>query len=138
MARDLFHDVVRAALEREGWTITDDPLILKAGGVDLFIDPGAERLIGAEKQGHRIAVEVKSFVGPSPVADFHAALGQYLNYRLALEEQDVERVLYLAVPADTYASFFSLPFARAAVERYELRLIVFDAERPGRLRWPPA
>ena len=81
-------------------------------------------------------MEVKSFTGASPVTDFHAALGQYLNYRLALEEQDAERVLYLAVPVDTHASFFALPFARAAVERYGLKVVAFDAERPGGLRWP--
>ncbi|MHC5897513.1 element excision factor XisH family protein, partial [Nostoc sp.] len=26
MARDLFHNIVRSALEKEGWVITDDPL----------------------------------------------------------------------------------------------------------------
>lgn len=29
MARDLFHDLVRAGLEAEGWRVTDDPYVLK-------------------------------------------------------------------------------------------------------------
>ncbi len=32
------------------------------GGVDLEIDLGAERIIVAERQGDKIAVEVKSFL----------------------------------------------------------------------------
>jgi XisH protein len=34
--RDLFHDTVRNALEKEGWVITDDPLGFKIGEVDYF------------------------------------------------------------------------------------------------------
>jgi XisH protein len=29
MARDFFHQVVKEALEAEGWTITADPFIIK-------------------------------------------------------------------------------------------------------------
>jgi hypothetical protein len=36
--RDLFHDTVRNALEKEGWVITDDPLGFKIGEVDFEID----------------------------------------------------------------------------------------------------
>ncbi len=48
-ARDTFHDVVKEALIRDGWTITDDPLQLHYGGVNVYVDPSAERLIAAEK-----------------------------------------------------------------------------------------
>ena len=44
------------------------PLTLSFGGKDLFVDLGAERpTLAAEKAGRRIAVEVQSFRGPSPV-----------------------------------------------------------------------
>lgn len=91
MARkDVYHNVVRHALEKEGWTITDDPLDLSIGEVELFADLGAERVIAAERGNEKIAVEIKSFVGQSPVSEFHKAIGQYENYRLSLEELDPE------------------------------------------------
>lgn len=44
MAKDLFHDVVRRSLEKDGWTITDDPLFLRFGGIEMYIDLGAEQM----------------------------------------------------------------------------------------------
>jgi len=73
-----------------------------------LIDLGAEKLVVAEKDGEKIAVEIKSFLGPSVISDFHVALGQFLNYRLALEAQGSARKLYLAVPEETYTTFFHL------------------------------
>lgn len=134
-ARDVFHQAVKHALVKEQWTITNDPLVVQFGGVGLYIDLGAERLLAAEKDGRYIAVEVKSFLSSSPISDFHTALGQFLNYRLALDEQDPTRTLYLAVPIDTYATFFALPFVQAAVTRYELKLIVYDAETEEVVKW---
>ncbi len=46
--RDLFHDVVKTALAKDGWTITHDPLFLRLGGVQMFIDLGAEKVIAEE------------------------------------------------------------------------------------------
>ncbi len=64
MAKNLFHDVVKIALIKDGWQITDDPLFLKVGGVDFFIDLGAEKLLAAERDGKKIAVEIKAFSTP--------------------------------------------------------------------------
>ena len=77
-------------------------MIIEYGTIDVYIDLAAERLIAAEKGNERIAIEVKSFLGPSLVADFHTALGQFLNYRLILDGKDPDRVLYLAVPKPTF------------------------------------
>jgi hypothetical protein len=93
-ARDIFHDAVKHALEKEGWLITHDPLTLQIGGVEMYIDLGAEQLIAAEKQGEKIAVEIKSFVAVSVLYEFHLAIGQYRNYQLALLQEDPERTLY--------------------------------------------
>jgi XisH protein len=68
----------------------------------MYIDLGPETIVAAEKAGQKIAVEVKSFLGASSISEFHTALGQFFNYRLALEEKDPDRRLYLAVPALTY------------------------------------
>ncbi len=64
-ARDMHHNTVKNALVKDGWTITHDPLTLKWGAKDMFVDLGAERLLAAEKAERKIAVEIKSFVGPS-------------------------------------------------------------------------
>lgn len=74
-AKDIYHDVVKQALIKDGWTITDDPLRLRWTKRNIYIDLGAERIIGAERSEHRIAVEVKSFTSASEVADLEQALG---------------------------------------------------------------
>jgi len=78
VAKDIYHNAVRTAIETEGWTITDDPLTLTIGKRDLFVDLGAEKIMIAERQGQKIAVEVKSFISPSLVKDLENALGQYI------------------------------------------------------------
>ncbi|BAS60110.1 XisH protein (plasmid) [Leptolyngbya boryana NIES-2135] len=37
-AKDLFHDAVKQALIRDGWTITDDPLVVRYGLTNLKVD----------------------------------------------------------------------------------------------------
>jgi XisH protein len=133
--KDLFHDVVKQALLRERWTITADPLVIKIEGVKLEIDLAAERVFAAERDGRKIAVEIKSFVNPSVVSDFHAALGQFLNYRLALQMSEPERILYLALPVDTYESFFHEVFVQEAVRVYQLKLMIYDPIQKVILRW---
>ena len=85
MAKDIYHNAVRHGLEREGWTITHDPLDIDFGDVLLKIDIGAELSLPAKKQGEKIAVEIKSEFCVSTIEQFHLALGQYYNYRFALK-----------------------------------------------------
>ena len=135
MAKDLFHGAVRRALEKEGWTITNDPLFLNFGGVQMFIDLGAEQIMGAERNGEKIAVEIKSFIGFSATTEFNSALGQFLKYKLALEEEEPARTLYLAIPLDAYRSFFSLELPRRLVERYQVRLIIYNPKEEEIFKW---
>ncbi|MFN7617044.1 MAG: XisH family protein [Pseudanabaena sp.] len=125
-AKDRFHAVVRIALEKEQWNVTDDPLRLDIGGTKFEIDLGAEQLLAAERGKEKIAVEIKTFLSDSPLTDYHAALGQFLNYRLALEIADSTRILYLAVPVGVYESFFKREFAQVSLERYQIKLIIYD------------
>ncbi len=74
-AKDIYHDSVKNALIKDEWTITHDPLTLKVGRRDLFIDLGAEKFLAAEKQGRKIAVEVKSFISASEVEDLSQCSG---------------------------------------------------------------
>jgi hypothetical protein len=134
-AKDIFHDAVKRALEKDGWVITDDPLFLRFGGLEMYIDLGAERIFAAERDDQKIAVEVKSFIAPSAATEFSTALGQFLKYQLALEEVDAARRLYLAVPADTYRDFFILELPRLLIQRYQVRLIVYDPEEEVIVKW---
>lgn len=135
-AKNVYHDAVVAALVADGWTITDDPLPLKVGERDLFVDLGAERpVIGAQRGAEKIAVEVQSFLGRSAVADLQQALGQYVMYRLALAEQQPDRPLFLAVPPEVYNGILSEPLGRLAVVGVNLRLVVFDPETREVVRW---
>ncbi|MGB3293069.1 MAG: XisH family protein [Phormidesmis sp.] len=134
-AKDIFHNAVRRALEKQQWTITADPLRLKFGGVTFQVDLAAEKILAADRGDEKIAVEVKSFLNPSAVTDFYAALGQFLSYRLALIETEPDRFLYLAVPLDTYQSFFQLAFAQAAIEQYEVKIMVYDSTDEAIIQW---
>jgi len=109
--RDVFHEIVKIALIKDGWKITHDPLILSIGTRKVFIDLGGERLIGVEKNGEKIAVEIKSFLGDSDVDDLEKAIGQYILYRRILSEKEPERKLYLAIEEETYNGIFSEPIA---------------------------
>lgn len=135
MAKDVFHQTVRTALEQEDWRITDDPLNLSVGEVDLLADLGAEKMIVAERRTERIAVEIKNFVGQSLVSEFHKALGQYINYRLSLQLSDSNRVLYLAVSEPAWATFFQRPFVQTAIQVYQIKLIIFDPNAQIIVRW---
>jgi hypothetical protein len=134
-AKDIFHNSLKNALIKEDWTITDDPLYLDYGGVDLYVDLGAEKMIAAEKNQQKIAVEIKSFNRPSLVAEFHSALGQFLNYRLVLEDIEPERQLYLAISEDVYESFFTLIFTQKAVKKYQVKLIIYNPNQEVIKQW---
>jgi hypothetical protein len=102
MAKDIFHSHVRSALEKDGWTITDDPLLLPWGTAPVYVDLGAEKIIAAEKNDSKIAVEVKSFLRGSRTEDLEDAMGQVVLYRYLLRRLQPERELFLAVRKDVY------------------------------------
>jgi thymidylate kinase len=134
-AKDAFHDAVKQALQKEQWVITDHPLRFKFGNVNFQVDLGAEQLIAAERSGEKIAIEIKSFLNPSAITDFYSALGQFLSYRLALESIEPDRTLYLAVPLDSYQTFFQYEFTQTAIERYQVLIIVYDPANEAIVQW---
>ncbi len=120
-AKDAFHNAMRSALVKQGWTITHDPLYIEFEDVPLYVDLGAERLLAAVRGRDKIAVEVKSFLSDSAVSEFHAALGQFLNYRMALSELEPDRILYLAVPNDAV----TIAFLLNDLLKKQLRLMIY-------------
>ncbi|PHM10737.1 XisH family protein [Nostoc sp. 'Peltigera malacea cyanobiont' DB3992] len=134
-ARDRFHELVRTALEKEGWIITHDPYHIDLGFVDFYIDLGAELLLAAIKDEEKIAVVIKTFLAPSTISEFHTAIGQLINYRIALEDDDPERRLYLAVPLDVYKRFFRYPFIQTVIVRNKIPLLVYDTQKQEIAEW---
>ena len=136
MARDKFHNAVRRGLEKQEWQITHDPLRLEFGADDrLEVDLGAQQLLGAQRIGKKIAVEIKSFLNDSAMLDFHLALGQFLNYRLVLERLDPDRTLYLAIPGSAHESFFGRDLPQLAIQTYGLKMIVYEPKDEVILQW---
>ena len=135
MARDLLHNEVRIALEKDGWIITHDPLDLTVGGVELYADLGAERLIAAEKGLDKIAVEIKTFGGQSLVTEFHRATGQYDNYCISLDELEPERIVYLAIPESVWNTFFQRPFIQKVIYVKAIKIIIFEPINQIILQW---
>lgn len=133
--KDIYHDTVKNSLIKDGWLITDDPLILSIGKKDLFIDLGAEKLIAAEKDHHKIAVEIKSFIGQSQVNDLENALGQYILYHEVLLEKQEPRTLYLALKKSAYQEIFTEPIGQILLKRKLINLVVFDPQKEVILQW---
>ncbi len=136
-ARDAFHAPVRHALERDGWTITHDPLRLSVRRRKLYVDLGAERVIAAEKGVRKIAVEIKTFSGPSDVKDLEDAVGQFVLYEHALRRAEPDRSLYLAVPDAVWALVFAASLGEILIDDKVLRVLTFDPAKEAITRWIP-
>ncbi|MFN8442529.1 MAG: element excision factor XisH family protein [Caldilineaceae bacterium] len=132
--RDNYHDIVKEALIREGWTITHDPYRFLSSP-ELTTDLGAEKPIAAERGNDKIAVEIKSFLSASRIADLEKAIGQYVLYATLLQRQEPERTLYLAIPKYAFNTVFATQVGKIAIESFALRLIVFSIEEEEELLW---
>jgi XisH protein len=134
-AKDKYHQQVRKALEKDGWTITHDPYFLKLEGVNYPVDLGAEKLIAAQKENRKILIEIKSFTGESIPNEFHTALGQYLDYELGLEEQEPDRRIFLAVPEKIYQKIQKIPILLKAWNKFKVNVFVFDSLSEKITQW---
>jgi hypothetical protein len=68
-------------------------------------------------------------------SEFHTTIGQFINYRFALKEKQPERILYLAVPEDTYQSFFILPFVQGIIQENRIKYFVYNIDEENILKW---
>ncbi len=135
-ARDRYHENLKNALIKDGWTITDDPFHLKWGKKDLYVDLAAEKLLIAEKGTQKIAVEIKTFSGDSEVADLEQAIGQYFTYLAVMSRNYPDWALYIAVHEDIFTDIFEEePLGKLILEDYKIPLIVFNPKREVIVRW---
>lgn len=144
--RDRIHNVIKQALIKDGWEITDDPYVISYGERFLFIDLAAKldrlkgivgNFIGARRGDSRIAIEIKEFRGNSAIADLEQAIGQYVLYGLLLEQIDPDRKLYLAITDTTFEGIFSEPLGELVIRELPLRLLIVDVKAIEVKRWIP-
>lgn len=135
MAKDIFHETVKQALQQDGWQVTHDPLTISLSKRNILVDLGAEKLLGAERGNVKIAVEIKSFVGLSPITDFYKALGQYQIYMLALKHKYPERILYLAMPYESYQLLQTDDLLAEFLQELALNYLIFNPETQQIVQW---
>ena len=133
--RDDLHFPLRRTLEKDGWIITSDPLILVLGQTLLKADLGAEKLFTAEKEGRKIAVEIKDFDASSVISELEKTMGQLQLYQWALEEQEPERQLFLAISQAVYISQFQRPIFQIAIQRNKINLLIYAPDQEVIIKW---
>ncbi len=143
--RDKIHQIVKKALIKSGWQITDDPYVISYGERFLFIDLGAEetdnnneinsRVIGAKQGEKLIAIEIKEFTTPSPIVELEQAIGQYTLYQLLLKQVETNRELYLAITTKMNEEIFSEPIGQLVIQELNLKLIIIDTNKEEIIQW---
>lgn len=134
--RDTIHNIVKKAIIKSGWDITDDPYVISYGERFLFVDLGAEKaptlkqknstIIGAKQGETQIVIEIKEFRSPSPIVDLEQAIGQYILYQLLLKQVDPQREIYLAITTQVYQEIFDEAIGKLVIQELNLKLIIVD------------
>ena len=134
-AKDVYHDAAKNALIKDGWTITFDPYPIKYEEIKLLADLAGEKAISATRQGEKIVVEIKSFLGRSPMREFETALGQYLIYQsfLAITHPDLQ--VYLAIEKKIYEKFFTQAAIQLILKKYQVAMLIFDVSQEEVVQW---
>lgn len=132
-AKDRYHDIVKEALVKSGWTVTHDPRTLLLPERVLFIDIRAIN----DKDEAALLIEIKGFEQSSQVEALMEALGKYNVYRSAMKYNNINEPLYLAIPESAYSGIMSETLGEEIIRDYEVKLLVFDPDEREILRWIP-
>jgi hypothetical protein len=133
--RDGLHFSLCRTLEKDGWLITDDPLVLFLEQTLLKADIGAEKVFAAQKGNQKIAVEIKDFDGTSVISELEKTIGQLQLYQWALEDQEPERQLFLAINQMVYLKHFQKPIFQLVTQRNHINLLIFDPNEEMIIQW---
>lgn len=138
MAKDSIHYAIKDALLNNGWEITDDPFTIDLEEDNTFFDID----LAAEKteatlfhKRSMLAIEIKSFSGASVIHAFHEALGQFLNYRAALDEQGLDYELFIAISVRGWERLNGLKFIMRRVEQFKLKFIIVNLQDKKIEKW---
>lgn len=138
MAKDSIHYAIKDALLNNGWEITDDPFTIDLEEDNTFfdIDLAAEKTEATLFQKRSmLAIEIKSFSGASVIHAFHEALGQFLNYRAALDEQGLDYELFIAISVRGWERLNGFKFIMRRVEQFKLKFIVVNLQDKKIEKW---
>src|SRR5258708_1984321 len=128
------HYQIARALQTDGWQIMQNGLYVDDEFTNaLYIDIQAMRP-GNGTLARSIFVEAKCFPSPRKTPDLHRATGQYLVYRVILDDEGFSDPLYMAVPADTFEEYFNERLLKAA-KKHSIKLVVVDIEQESVVQW---
>jgi hypothetical protein len=133
--KDMYHEGVKIALEKDGWTVIDDPLQIVVEETTVFIDLGIEPTYYAERNEEQIAIEIKSFRLQSSITSMYEALGKYCIYKTALRLSESDYQLYLAVPSSVYNTFFQRLLIQETIKEYAVNLIIYNISDNTIISW---
>ncbi|HLO87311.1 MAG TPA: element excision factor XisH family protein [Nostocaceae cyanobacterium] len=133
-AKDIYHDAVKNAVIKDGWTITADPYYIIYGKLRLVADLGAERILSAQRGNDKIVIEVKSFINSSFIYDLERAVGQYIIYRNYLKRTAPDHQIYLALSQLVYKANFDETI-QIVIDDNQLKLIIVDTEKEVITKW---
>lgn len=136
--RDKFHEAVKNGLQRDGWTITADTLYLEFGGVDMYVDLAAEKMIAAEKEGHKIAGRGQELRGTLahlrvPHCPYCPWAVHQLSYRTPGAR--TRPPVVPGSPRRHLLVFFTLPFTQTVIVQQQLKALVYDVEQEVIVKW---
>ena len=69
------------------------------------------------------------------MAAFHEAVGKYIVYREALEIIESDRILYLAMPVDTYEIYGSEPLVERVLTKNKVKIILYESSTQHIVSW---
>lgn len=111
---------------------------MREGGARWIIVAAEATATFVEAIGYQIAVEIKSFLSTSVLADLERALGQHSLHRAVLNRVQPKRRLYLAVPQRVYDGILSERLGQLIVQVEHIALVVFDELEEKVVEWIPS
>jgi hypothetical protein len=133
-AKDIYHEAVKNALIKDGWTIKADPYYIIYRKLRLVADLGAERPLSAQRGDEKIVIEVKSFINSSFIYDLERAVGQYIIYRNFLKKTAPDYQIYLALSQLVYKANFDETI-QVVIDENQLKLIIVDTDKEAITKW---
>src|SRR5258708_34092966 len=131
-AKDRYHDPVKRALVKDGWTIDSEQVLFVIANRHVWIDIQASRAAEAVT----ILIEVKGFEGPSQVEQLVEAVGKYTVYRAVIDDAGGENIsLYLALPEKAYMGVLEERIGIIVRQQAQLKLLVFDPNNEEITAW---
>ena len=133
--RDFYHNAVKSALTKDNWAIVADPYLIQCQDINLSADISDSRPIAAEREGHKIVVDIECFVGRSLMTDFYLAVGRYKLYQMLVEKTAPEYELYLAIDDITYDNFCQREGIDFLVRSSQINIFVVNIDEQEIVQW---